>query len=226
MTFNAAALRLMADKGLSAHDIAEIAAVNEHSGDNAAERRRAWDRERKREQREAERLSGGMSGGNPPDPSPNERDNLTPTRVKTDPKGSSKSLVEIEKIEAIGACLRKAFPEPNGVTAEQWSAFRGQRKKKLNDRSYALLCRKLDKLAEAGWPPGEMIDLAIERGWETVFAPRNFANDRPKQASLSTVVHRILGNGGIDGRASENAGAGCANLDERGTAGNLAARSG
>jgi hypothetical protein len=27
-----------------------------------------------------EAASGGMSGGNPPDPAPNERDNLTPTR--------------------------------------------------------------------------------------------------------------------------------------------------
>jgi hypothetical protein len=169
MSLNAAALKLMAEKGLSAHDIVAIAEAMECGAarpDTAAERRRAWDRERKREQRELERLSGGQSGGMsariPPDPAPNERDNLTPTRLeKTEAKASSKK-----------------FPEPGGVTAEQWQAFRDQRKKPLNDHSYVLLCNKLAKLADAGWPPGDMIDLAVERGWETVFAPRTNGNER------------------------------------------------
>jgi DnaJ-class molecular chaperone len=61
----------MADKGLTAHDLAEIAAANERAPDSAAEKRRAYDRERKAEKR-AEAKSGGMSGGNPPDPAPND----------------------------------------------------------------------------------------------------------------------------------------------------------
>jgi hypothetical protein len=65
-----------------------------------------------------------------------------------------------------------------GVSEEQWAAFRKQRRKSINERSYTLLSKKLAKLAEAGWPPGEMIDLAIERGWETVFEPRNERHDR------------------------------------------------
>jgi hypothetical protein len=73
---------------------------------------------------------------------------------------------------------RGSFPVPEGVTDDQFRAFRQQRKKPLNDRSYALLCNKLQTLAEAGWPPGEMIDLAIERGWETVFAPKDQQNGR------------------------------------------------
>lgn len=76
MSLTAAAIKIMADKGLSAHDVAEIAAANEAAPvETAAERRRKWDRERKREQR----LSGGKSTGNPPDPAPNDIDILTPT---------------------------------------------------------------------------------------------------------------------------------------------------
>lgn len=177
MTFNAAALKIMLEKGLSLGDVCEIAAAIEGPRDTASEKRRAWDRERKREKREAERLSGGMSGGNPPDPSPNEIDILTPTRIeKTEPKGSSKK-----------------FPEPSGVTSEQWQAFRRQRKKPINERSYTLLCNKLTELAEAGWPPGEMIDLAIERGWETVFAPRTFGNERSDRDPTTVALERLIG---------------------------------
>jgi hypothetical protein len=101
----------------------------------------------------------------------------TEAEKKTEAKASSKSLAE--KREAVGSCLRRAFPPPLGVSEEQWDAFRKQRKKQLNDRSYALLSQKLLSLADAGWPPGEMIDRATEHGWETVFAPRNFGNGQP-----------------------------------------------
>lgn len=74
---------------------------------------------------------------------------------------------------------RASFPAPIGVSDEQWSAFKKQRKKPLNERSYLLLSNKLAALAEDGWPPGDMIDLAIERGWETVFAPRDRQHGRP-----------------------------------------------
>ena len=175
MSFNVAVLEAMQAEGLSLEQCIRI--LRAAGPDTAAEKRRAYDRQRKAEKR-AEAKSGGMSGGNPPDPSPNEIDILTPTREsKTETKVSSKGA-DRERLEAIGSCLRVAFPAPLGVTAEQWEAFRKQRKKALNHRSYTLLINKLASLAEDGWPPGEMIDLAIERGWETVFAPRNFGNER------------------------------------------------
>lgn len=78
MSLNAAALEILASKGLTASDIVAVAKALENV-DTAADRRRAWDRERKREQRENDRLSGGMSGGFPPDGSPNDIDTLTPS---------------------------------------------------------------------------------------------------------------------------------------------------
>jgi hypothetical protein len=90
---NAAAIRLLAQKGLSALDIADVAeALESTRTDTTADKRRAWDRDRKRQKRENEReLSGGKSGGNPPDPSPNERDILTPTHEKPKPSGLVKN---------------------------------------------------------------------------------------------------------------------------------------
>jgi hypothetical protein len=140
VSFNAASLKLMADKGLSAHDIAEIAAANESSCDSAAERRRAWDRERKREQREAQRLSGGMSGGNPPDPSPNERDNLTPTREeKPKPNGLVKKTRRPIPDDwqpmpfAIGSESRKVVDGwPPGEFAAQLEQFKAHHRSKHN----------------------------------------------------------------------------------------------
>lgn len=161
MSFNAAALKLMADKGLSAHDIAEIAAVNEMRS-SAAERQARY-RERKRNERDVTRDVT---------PSPNERDNLTPTReTKTEPKGSSKSLIEEEKQRAIGSCLKVAYPAPDGVTDPVWRDFLNspkRRKAGMSATAYSGIVRNLAELAEHGFPPGEMIVLAVERGWVTV----------------------------------------------------------
>jgi hypothetical protein len=83
MSFNAAALMLMAEKGLSAHDIAEIAAVNEQRSSGAA--RQARYRVRKASERNESDVTRDVT------PSPNERDILTPTRdEKPSPKGEVK----------------------------------------------------------------------------------------------------------------------------------------
>ena len=96
-------------------------------------------------------------------------------------KSAPKPSVTVISSEAKASSPRMKFVAPHGVSADQWEAFRKQRKKPINDRSYLLLKNKLAKLAEDGWPPGDMIDLAIERGWETVFAPRNFNGQQRNQ---------------------------------------------
>jgi hypothetical protein len=108
MSFNAAALKLMADKGLSAHDIAEIAAAAERRSDPTAT-------ERKRRQRAKEKSERDMSRRDVTrDPAPNERDNLTPTREeKPSPKG------EVKKIDRGSRLPADWEPEPlTGKAAE------------------------------------------------------------------------------------------------------------
>ncbi len=99
---------------------------------------------------------------------------------------SPNTLRTIISSEAKASSPRAKFPAPLGVNADQWKAFRGQRKKPINERSYVLLCNKLIKLAEDGYPPGDMIDLAIERGWETVFKPWEAKNGTGQKQSGPT----------------------------------------
>lgn len=85
MSFNAAALRLMADKGLSAIDIAEIAEAAETGRSSGAERQARY---------RARKKAGDVTGDVTSDshPAPNERDNLTPTHEeKSEAKASSKN---------------------------------------------------------------------------------------------------------------------------------------
>lgn len=73
------------------------------------------------------------------------------------------------------------MPPPIGVSDEQWAGFianRKQLRKPLIDHAYKLLIGKLAKLAEDGWPPGDMIDRAVEHGWNTVWAPTENRNDK------------------------------------------------
>jgi hypothetical protein len=77
MSFNVAMLEAMQEEGLDLDACIRI--LKAGGPDTAAEKRRAWDRDRKREKREAERASGGKSAGNPPDGFPNDRDILTPS---------------------------------------------------------------------------------------------------------------------------------------------------
>jgi hypothetical protein len=100
-------------------------------------------------------------------------DNLSPVTNETDTPDtvSPNTLGTTKSSEAKASSPRAKLSRPVGVSPEQWSAFKAQRKKPLNARSYVLLTNKLNALAEDGYPPGEMIDLAIERGWETVFKP-------------------------------------------------------
>jgi hypothetical protein len=108
-------------------------------------------------------------------------------------QGTEQIREEVKNIssEPKGSSPRAKFPAPDGVSDEQWDGFRKQRKKPLNARSYRLVCNKLVELAEDGWPPGEMVDLAIERGWETVFAPRTFRHERPDSNPTSTALARV-----------------------------------
>lgn len=210
MSFNAAALKLMADKGLSAHDIAEIAAAAEQSCDSTAERRRAWDRERKREKREAGRLSGGMSGGNPPDKGSNDKDILTSKgSKKSEPKGSSKKFIL-----------------PADIPAEPWLGFEEMRqriRKPLTAHASSLAVSELRRLRdEEGWPPGDVLNHCTMNSYQGIYPPKRAQNERT--APTVNAVNRILGDLRNGGSARQDSHAGRTNVDDGGTARALAPR--
>lgn len=185
MSFNVAMLEAMKAEGL---DLAACIRILRSVGpDSAAEKRRAWDRERKREQREAERLSGGKSGGNPPDPAPNELDILTPTQEKkSEPKGSSK---------------KPKFALPTDIPAEPWGGFEEMRKrihKPMTDHARTLAVSELRRLRdEEGWPPGEVLNHCTMNSYQGIYPPhRNNRHDRPPQhPNLGKTTAAIAGLG-------------------------------
>lgn len=168
----AALIRAMSNAGAPPEAIA-IAVEAIEEAQSAVEAKRAVERDRKRRQRGRDK-DGTVTGqsrdshGHVPPAAPTPAPSFPP-----DPPTNPTPAPGYESTRAM-----PKFAPPEGVTAEQFKAFRQQRKKPLNERSYTLLCSKLQTLAEAGWPPGEMIDLAIERGWETVFEPKDQANGR------------------------------------------------
>jgi len=134
------------------------------------EQRRAKDRERKRNPRNSEESVETPEIQEQGSPEVSPLASPLPNPSKSAPYNPPK--IQEEKRQAIASCLRRAFPPPDGVSAEQWEAFRKQRKKPLNDRSYTLLTNKLTQLASDGHNPGALIDAATESGWETVWPPR------------------------------------------------------
>lgn len=106
-----------------------------------------------------------------------------------EPTGSSSSRVSAAPSASTGTDVRSGsrskirFEPPAGVSAGQWFAFCKQRRKPLEEHGYALLSGRLRDLAADGYPPGELIDLAIERGWETVFKPKEERNGQRSRSS-------------------------------------------
>lgn len=174
MSISPAVLDALLAAGVSAEQI--VAAVKADAAEEEArkEKKRAGNRERQRRFREAHNAGNALQDVTECDGRDEPSPQSPPLKSPPDPQKITPPLTPHPVVvEARASC---SFPPPDGVGKDQWKAFRQQRKKALTDRAYLMICNKLSGLAEAGWPPGEMIDLAIERGWETVFEPRDQAN--------------------------------------------------
>jgi hypothetical protein len=66
---------------------------------------------------------------------------------------------------------RDQFPPPPGVSDQIWQDFLdspNRKKAGMSSTAYSGVCNRLNELAEHGFPPGEMVALAVEQGWKTV----------------------------------------------------------
>lgn len=146
----------MADKGLSAHDIADVAFANEKRPDPTAA-------ERKRRQR-----AKGVSRRDVTRDPPNDN-TLTPSEV-SEPIGSSPQP---------WAC-------PVGVDPQVWSDFLSNRKRKRapnTDTAWKGFCDDLKRVAaQTGIPPPKLIEHAAVKGWAGIYDPNgNKANEKLSQ---------------------------------------------
>lgn len=70
---------------------------------------------------------------------------------------------------------------PDFVDKELWKAFREHRaklRKPMTDHAEKIIFNKLQKAKDKGHDPNDMIETAIERGWQSVFEPQ--AKSKPK----------------------------------------------
>lgn len=95
---------------------------------------------------------------------------------------------------------KRAFAAPPGVPDDVWADFLkspNRRKAGMSQTAYNGICNNLTILAEHGFPPGDMIALAVERGWRTVTLEwaqnnqRKQGYERPDTNPTGTALSRV-----------------------------------
>lgn len=112
---------------------------------------------------------------------------------------------------------RAAYPPPPGVPSEVWFDYlklRDRKKAAMSDTAYRRQLAKLQQLAEAGWPPGEVVALSVERGWTGFFEPKADSNERadPTLSALAR-FQSLCGDERYGAGVGENPQTGRADLD-------------
>lgn len=184
MSFSLSMLKQMKAEGLDFDACIRVLEADEPKIDTAAEKRRAWDRERKAEKR-AEAKSGGKSTGNPPDGFPNDNDILTPPipPVISDEITTPSEIIELKPEHVVEAwndlAARCGLPLVKKLTPE--------RRKKLNT---FVRRHSIDDITEAiaAIPRSPFLLGENGRGWKASFdwflEPRNLT-----KLTEATYVH-------------------------------------
>ncbi len=182
MSTIATALKHMLAAGMP-HDaivaaVAEMEAAMPAAVDPVAERRRAYDRERKRN---IKRNSTGIppapvetaeSAENaPPSPPPNDNKSNPPTPApeKTTPRAKAEAHVAAWWAWRV----KHPFPRPYWAAPQPWSDFLTNRKRKdlaNTVTAHKRLLRDIEAaVARTGWPPGRIFEACVEQGWGAIY---------------------------------------------------------
>ena len=88
---------------------------------------------------------------------------------------------------------RAASPDalPDWLPPDAWQRWRQHRGRKLTAAAVTLQVRKLEALRDLGHPPDVVIDLAIESGWATFYAPKG--STRPSLSEAGNRTADALG---------------------------------
>jgi hypothetical protein len=168
MNLNAAALKLMAAKGLTLEDVAEIVAANESRDRTNAERQARHRAKRKEAKSNAVTVT--------PVTPPNDIDTLTPHEVSEDKSSSP----------------RPKFVLPADIPADPFQGFvemRAKSGKRMTDRAKHLAVLRLRKLRdEDGWPPGDVLNHSTLNGYQGLFPPKDRNNDSLQRPRTNPLV--------------------------------------
>lgn len=176
MNFSVAMLKQMRAEGLDFDAAIRVLEAGQDVPVTAADKRKAYDRERKRRQREElSAKSGGKSAGNPVDGFPNDIDILTPSVPHvisdeiTPPADLPEKITEDQVLEAYNAMADLAGLPKARMTPER------RKKIKTFVRRHAI-----DDITEAIWavPKSRFLCGENDRGWKAdldfLLQPKSF----------------------------------------------------
>lgn len=99
------------------------------------------------------------NNSNPPTPTP---ENITPREAE-----------DAHVAAWLAWWDRDPFPRPDWASARLWADFRKNRKTKRLTNTFTAYAQQLAKIRElsrrTGWPPGEVLEDCVARGWGAVF---------------------------------------------------------
>lgn len=126
------------------------------------------------------RHSGTPATKSPP---PDRRD--TPATVAPNTLGTT--IVDKAKALPTARAKKKSEPFvlPDWVPAEQWAAFASMRqtiRKPMTDYAKKLVVTELRKLADAGYPPGAVLDQSTRNDWQDVYKIKDRDNGQQRQS--------------------------------------------
>lgn len=114
----------------------------------------------------------GRLGGRPKETQTVSRNNPDVTEKVPKNNPSQNQNQEPEK-------TKPPFVLPDWVPGEDWKSFDDSRKKlrkPMTNFAKSLVIKELDRLRSEGHDPGEVLRLAVRRGWLDVYAPKTEAN--------------------------------------------------
>ena len=131
---------------------------------------------------------------------------------------------ELKKVSSVAKATsrRAAYPPPPGVPSEIWTDYLKVRKAKMSDTAYRRQLSKLTKLAEDGYPPGEVVAQSVEHGWPGFYPLKADRNERtdPTFGALAE-FQQLVGNVRAGPGVGEVPQAGGPNFDGSGGAARL-----
>ena len=175
MSLTPSMIDAMLAAGCTAEQIAAVVKASLVDGEAKAAEKRAKDAERQRKSRANRGLSRDVTVTEC-----DERDELldkekspTPPKEINPPSG--------DKSPSGKPRPRKAddFELPERIPAEPWAEFVTMRRrmgKPLTPRAKQLAVEKLDELATAGWPPGEVLNNSILNSYQGLVPPKENRN--------------------------------------------------
>jgi hypothetical protein len=166
---------ILVAKGASAEMIAELWKVEIASLAQAAEGRRAKDRDRQRRHRESRdvTVTNAASQSSPPEVSP-----------KNNIQTPSSPPVDASEAEA-SSHQPRPWALPVGVSLQVWTDFLANRKRKRlgnTETAWKAFNDDLKRIsAQTGIPPPKLIELCTAKGWGAIYDPRNENEQRTER---------------------------------------------